>query len=57
MKGALLRSQLETTGPLRSVQTSLRIVLLKDGKSSVYPLALIPTAQGLPTGNNNFPHL
>ena len=43
MEIALLRSQLEATEPLRSVQVSPRIVLLKDGKWGIYPVDPIPT--------------
>lgn len=50
MKVALLRSQLEATGLLRSIQVSPRIVLLKDGKWGIYPSAPIPTGLGLPVG-------
>lgn len=50
MKVALLRSQLEATGLLRSIQMSPRIVLLKDGKWGIYPSAPIPTGLGLPAG-------
>lgn len=52
MKVALLRSQLETTEPLRSVQRSPRVVL-KD-KWGIYLLAPIPTSLGLPLGLMSF---
>lgn len=57
MKAALVRTQLEATGPLRSVQMSPRIVLLKDGKWSIYSLFPFPTALGLPAGHINFSYL
>lgn len=55
MEIALLRSQLEATEPLRSVQVSPRIVLLKDGKWGIYPVDPIPTGLELPVGSTNFP--